>query len=135
MTISMYQVSAPVLMPVADPVAQAEVQTLAMRVRQLESEVDFARRQPPAMMDYAAMPPPPVQYAADLMPQQSYGCDQAWNGCGNWLGFGSYPVGVVVLGAPAFHHRPFPGRGFHRSPMMQMRGPTPLRSPGAPRWH
>jgi len=124
---------APVLMPVADPVAQAEVQTLAMRVRQLEAEVDFARRQPPAVMEYAPNPPPPVQYAAEFMPQPGYGCDQAWNGCGNW--FGSYPVGVVVLGAPAFRHRPFPGRGFHRSPMLPMRGQTPARSSFAPRWH
>src|SRR5947207_10540059 len=41
---------APVLMPVADPVAQMEVQRLAMRVRQLESEVDFTRRQQSASM-------------------------------------------------------------------------------------
>ena len=35
--------------PSIDPLAQAEVQVLATRVRQLEYEIDFAKRQAPAV--------------------------------------------------------------------------------------
>jgi hypothetical protein len=123
-------VPAPVVSsPMAESAAQAEVQFLAQRVRQLEYEVDFARRQPPPPpMDYTSYPPPPaMQYAVDTAPQQqAYGCDPSWFGCSGW-GFGGYPVGVVVLNAPNFR-RPIPGRGFHRMPMQM-----PVRARGDPR--
>jgi hypothetical protein len=114
--------------PVADPSAQADVQFLAQRVRQLEYEVESSKRQAPPMMNYAPMPPPPpvMQYAADPEPQVSYGCDQAWNGCNGLWGFGGYPVGIVVLNTPKFR-RPFPAHGFHRSPMQM-----PVRGRGGP---
>jgi hypothetical protein len=128
---------APPSVVVAAAPPQPEIQFLADRVRQLEYEVDFARRQGPPPMQYASLPPPPVmQYAPDPEPPvTSYGCDQAWNGwngCLNGWGFGSYPVGVVVLTAPNFHHRPFPGRGFHRSPMVKTQMQMPVRSRGTP---
>lgn len=100
---------APPPMPVADPLAQAEVQTLAMRVRQLEYEVDFARRQAPAPFEYSSFPPPPMmQYPAEPPLQPNYGCDPSWFGCSGF-GFGGYPAGVVVLAAPNFR-RHFPIR-------------------------
>ena len=119
----------PASVPAAVP--QPEIQFLAERVRQLEYEVEFARRQPPHPMQYAFMPPPPImQYAPEPEPQPSYGCDPAWNGCWNgWAngwGFGSYPVGVVVLGSQDFH-RPFAGRGFHRQPMPKTQMPRPMQ--------
>jgi hypothetical protein len=92
-------VPAPVVSsPMAESAAQAEVQFLAQRVRQLEYEVDFARRQPPPPppMDYAFYPPPPspaMQYTVDTAPQQqAYGCDPSWFGCSGWSR--RIPVGV-----------------------------------------
>jgi hypothetical protein len=115
--------------PMVDPAAQAEVQFLAQRVRQLEYEVDYARRTPPPPMDYAAYPPPPMQYVADAgPPPATYGCDPSWYGCSGW-GLGGYPVGVVVLNAQNFR-RPMPGRSFHRLPMQM-----PVRARGDPRRH
>lgn len=126
---------------------QADVQILAERIRQLEYEVEFARRQPPPPVQYVPVPSQPMmQYATEPEPQPTYGwCDQAWNGCwnswGNGWGFGAYPVGVVVLSSPNFH-RPFGGRGFHRQPMpkaqmpmhMEMHAQAPLYTRGnAPR--
>jgi hypothetical protein len=113
--------------PMIDPAAQAEVQFLAQRVRQLEYEVEFARRSPPPPMDYAAYsPPPPMQYMVDTAPPPAnYGCDPSWYGCSGW-GLGGYPVGIVVLNSPNFR-RPQPGRGFHRSPMQ-----LPVRGRGDP---
>ena len=109
---------APVLMPVVDPLAQAEVQTLATRVRQLEYEVDFARRQAAAPFDYASLPPPPVmQYAPEPQVQPNYGCDPSWFGCSGFA-YGGYPASVVVLAAPNFR-RHFPIRNNHHPIAMQ----------------
>ena len=118
---------------------QADVQFLAERIRQLEYEVQSARRQPTSYpMEYAPMPPPPVvQYAAEPAEQPSYpsyGCNPEWYGCWsgwNGFGFGGYPV--VVLSTPGFH-RPFAGRGFHRSPMLKTPMPVqmPVRGRGGP---
>lgn len=115
--------------PMAEAAAQADVQFLAQRVRQLEYEVEFARRVPPLPpTEYAAYPSaPPMQYTYDAAPPpQNYGCDPSWYGCSGW-GLGGYPMGVVVLSTPNFR-RPMPGRGFHRSPMQM-----PVRSRGDPR--
>jgi len=110
-----------------DPAAQAEVQFLAQRVRQLEFEVELARRAPPPM-DYAAYsPPPPMQYMVDTgPPQANYGCDPSWLGCSGW-GLGGYPAGIVILNSPGFR-RPMPGRGFHHRSPMQL----PVRGRGGP---
>jgi hypothetical protein len=112
--------------PMIDPAAQAEVQFLAQKVRQLEFEVELARRAPPPM-DYAAYPPPPpMQYMVDTgPPQANYGCDPSWLGCSGW-GLG-YPAGIVVLNSPGFR-RPMPGRGFHHRSPMQL----PVRGRGGP---
>ena len=121
-----------------DASAQADVQALSERVRQLEREIDFARRAPPPM-SYAAAPAPPVvqypdvqySYAMQPPPQPSYGCDPSWIGCGGfgYLGWPyGYPASVVVVRAPRFH-RGDAFHGMHRNPMPAMR-PPPGRAPG-----
>jgi Domain of unknown function (DUF4124) len=113
---------------VASTAPSQEVQFLADRVRQLEYEVELARRQAPPAIEYVPMPmPPAMQYGPDVAPQPGIGCDSSWNGCWNGLGFGAYPVGVVVLGAPNFR-RPAPSRGGHRFAMQ----PT-MHTPGRPK--
>jgi hypothetical protein len=111
-----------------DPLAQAEVQVLATRVRQLEYEIDLAKRQAPAV-EYVPVPmPATMQYGMEPPPVQSnYGCDPSWFGCGAWA-FGGYPAGVVVLAAPNFR-RPFPHRRNHQ---VALQGP--VRGRGAPPW-
>jgi hypothetical protein len=116
----------------------AEVQVLAERVRQLQAEVDSAKRQaPPPSPDYravsmpAAMPydmnfaPPPVQYAAGVAPP-SYGCDVTWSDCGLGWGTGFYPANVVFVRTPSFR-RFYPVRGGNHFP-----APPPMRGPGGP---
>lgn len=117
---------APAPVPTIDPLAQAEVQTLAMRVRQLEYEADVARRQAPPMVEYVPVPmPTTMQYGIEPPLQASYGCDPSWIGCGGWA-FGGYPAGVVVLAAPNFR-RPFPHRRNH-----QVAFQGPARGRGGP---
>ena len=104
-----------------DDTRQAEVLALAERVRQLEDEVEHAKRQAPPQVEYRAIPappsmqyaPPPVQYAVDVAPP-STGCDLAWMDCALWWGPGIYPATVVVLRAPNFHrfHPVHGGRHF-----------------------
>jgi hypothetical protein len=108
--------SAPATVAREDAARQAEAQALAARVRQLEDEVDMARRQVPPAMEYRALPPPPpliqyviepapplVQYATiNMGPPANPGCDPSWMGCGPWWFPGFYPASVVVLGAPNF---------------------------------
>jgi hypothetical protein len=116
--------SVPAPVPNIDPLAQAEVQILAMRVRQLEYEVDFAKRHAPAV-EYVPVPMPTMQYGIEPPPQSNYGCDPSWFGCGAWA-FGGYPAGVVILGAPNFR-RPFPHRRNHQ---VALQGP--VRGRGGP---
>jgi len=112
--------------PPPDAAPPIEFQTLALRVRQLEYEVELARRQPPPM-DFAAYAPPPVQYAPPMMqyseapPQPSYGCDAAWNGCFGAWGLG-YPATVVVLEPPG-SRRHGPIRRPHAFGMQRTMGP------------
>jgi len=119
-----------------DPPAPTDVQVLAERVRQLEQEVDLARRQgPPPPMAYPVVQAPPVvqyppsvQYQVVEMPQPqyasyapapaNYGWNSGWNSgcdptswdCGNWWAPGFYWPPVIVVSAPNFH-RPFAPRG------------------------
>jgi hypothetical protein len=107
-----------------DAARQAEVQALAERVRQLQDEVDRARRQVPMQADYRAIPPPvvpyqvepappPAQYAADVAPSTTIGCDLAWMGCG--LGWGQVisPASFVVLRTTGFRHFSMVHGGHH----------------------
>ena len=117
----------------------AEVQALAERVRQLEDEVEFARRPMPPPVDYRAIPAPPVvqyfvnaapqptQYPVDMAPPASYGCDPTWMGCGLWWSPGFYPPSIVVVPAANFRRFP-PGRGGHHFAVQQ-----PVRAPGGMR--
>src|SRR5215471_6583639 len=82
---------------------QQDVQVLSDRVRQLELEVELARRQAPAVAPtiiYANVPAqqPPAQYSYAPEPAPSYGygygyggygCDPSWFGCG--FGYGYAP--------------------------------------------
>jgi hypothetical protein len=120
---------------------QAEVEALAQRVRELEDDVELARRQAPPPVDYRAIPPPPViQYFVVSPPAQyapnpavpanngwNNGCDPAWTDCGLWGYSGFYPTSVIVLRAPNFRHL-HPGRGGHRPPMQPQ-----VRAPGTSR--
>jgi hypothetical protein len=116
---------------------QAEVEALAQRVRELEDDVELARRQAPPPVDYRAIPPPPViqylvlpppaQYALNPALPANTGCDPAWTDCGPWGFSGIYPTSVVVLRASNFRHF-HPGRGGHRFPVQpQMRAPGTFR--------
>lgn len=136
-----HETARPVPPPAAPPEGSPvpiEVQTLALRVRQLEYEVELAKRQPPPpAIDYAAYSPPmqyaspPMDYSVDAGPQTNYGCDQAWNGCFGTWGFG-YPATVVVLGSSGFR-RPGPIRRPHPYGMQKTTG-APWGGPtaGAP---
>ena len=125
-----------------DAARRAEVQALADRVRQLEDEVELAKRQPPPPMDYRAalapppypypseIAPPPPQYGVNVAPPASYGCDVTWINCLN--GWGPvYPASVVVLRDPRYRrfHPGQPGRHANpRNPPPPHQGPRP---PGA----
>lgn len=121
---------------------EAEVRVLAERVRQLQDEVDFAKRQPP-QVEYRVMPapsPPIIQYismpapqyaAPDPPPVTSNTCGLGWPDCtfGWYPGF--YPVSVAVPRAPHFRRNapaPLPSRG-HIAPWL------PITVPGSGRGH
>ena len=119
---------------------QQDVQALNDRLRQLELEVELARRQTPPTIIYASAPAqqPAVQYsyAPEPAPAPSYGygyggygCDPSWFGCG--FGFAPYWYpGVVVVRTPAFHRHDF-GRGrYPTAAPLPVRGPGPGRPPG-----
>jgi hypothetical protein len=109
---------------VRDAARQAETQALAERVRQLEDEVDLARRQVPPPVDYRPVPLPPVvqyivnaapqltQYAVTEAPPTNTWCDPTWLSCGLAWGPAFYPTAVFVLRAPGFRHSQ-PARGRH----------------------
>jgi hypothetical protein len=132
----------------------AEVQALAERVRQLQAEVDVAKRPAPvlaAMSAPAYVPytgdfaPPPVQYnlinASPVMGGgggPGGGCYSGWPDCqfGWYSGFypGYYPVSVVVPRDRHFHRDHLPAH-----PTPYMRGPVapwaPMPAPGSGRRH
>lgn len=117
-----------------DAAHQGEVQALAERVRQLEDEVELARRQAPPQAEYRSTPappvvqyivmPPPPQYAVNPAPSVNPGCDPAGFECGLWGIPGIYPTSVVVLRAPNFR-RFHSGRGGH-----PFTAQPPMRTPG-----
>lgn len=132
------QKSAPRIDAARDAAHDAEMQALEERVRQLQDEVELAKRPVPAQAEYRPMPtampygadlaPAPAQYADDSAPAAYAGCDPTWAGCGSWWGPGFYPASVIVLRAPSFRRiRPIRGErhvvahqpmrmsgGFHR---------------------
>jgi len=116
-----------------DAARQAETQALAERVRQLEDEVDLARRSAPPPVDYRPVPlppvvqyivnttPPPTQYAVSETPQPSSWCDPTWLNCGLAWAPAFYPASVFVLREPSFRHfQSMPG-GHHASVHPPMR--------------
>lgn len=108
---------------------QAELQALSERVRQLESEIDVARRPvPPPQVVYVPVPTPtPLQYPVEMAPSESGACDPSWASCWGWWGSGFYPASVVVVRAPNFHRFPSGHRG-HGIPVQRpVRGPRGFR--------
>ena len=90
--------------PARDALREAEVQVLAERVRQLQYEVELAKRPVPQQVEYRVVPPPPIiqyfsppeaQYAAAAPPVYS-GCDFGFD-CGFGWGSGFYPANFVAL--------------------------------------
>jgi hypothetical protein len=134
--------------PAAGDDAAPDATALAQRVRQLEREVELARRPVPPPADYAPTPAyapmpaaptiqysvqyiveapqAPMQYAANDYPPANYppaynnGCDSTWANCGFGWNPGFYPSGVVVLQQPNFRRgRPSPhGRPTHAAPVL-----------------
>jgi Domain of unknown function (DUF4124) len=124
--ISVVQESPPRPPPRADPDRDAareqEVQVLADRVRQLEFEAEFARRQtPPTAVYQAALPPVQYsQYPPDYGPPPTGpGCDPSWAGCGGWWGSYGYPTAFVVLQPFNFRR----DRPVHGNPKIPVRRP------------
>ncbi len=117
---------------------QAEVQALADRVRQLQDEVDAARRQPPVQIDYNIVAAPPqMAYAGEWAPPEpayappapvASGCDPSWYGCAfGWPGV--YGTSVVVVNGSR-PHRFFPGKGGGR----RFFGPPHVQPQPHPPW-
>jgi hypothetical protein len=120
--ISVVQESPPRIAPPADAASEAarqlEVQALSERVRQLEYEAEFARRQAPPAPVYQAVPAVQYsQYPPDYGPAASSGCDPSWAGCGGWWGSYGYPI--VVVQSPNFRR----GRPVHGGPHSPVRRP------------
>ena len=112
-----------------EAVRQAELQALSDRVRQLENEVEVARRTvpPPSIAYIPVAAPAPVQYQSELAPAPSGWCDPTWASCWGLWGSGFYPASVVVVRGHNFHHFP---RGHDRpgSPVQRpVRGPPAFR--------
>jgi len=117
-----------------DAAHEGEVQALAERVRQLEDEVELARRQAPPQAEYRSAPAPSIlqyivvaplpQYDINPAPSVNTGCDPARIECGLWGFPGIYPASVVVLRAPNFR-RFHSGRGGHPFSVQ-----PPMRAPG-----
>jgi hypothetical protein len=135
------KVVAPRVEPPSEALRDAEVRLLAERVRQLQDEVDNAKRPAPRDVEYRMIPAPPappviqyiqappVQYAA---PQPAYDtCGFGFDSldCGFGWGSGFYPANFIVLNSGPFR-RGFPGRGDNaigpRPPM-----PMPIHGGGA----
>ncbi len=110
--------------PPVDVVNQPEVQALSDRVRQLEYEAEFARRQPPPAPAYPSFPP--VQYSQYPADATSLDCDPSWAaGCGGgwpngagWWPYG-YPAAIFVLQQPNFRR----SRPIHGKPNFPVRPP------------
>jgi hypothetical protein len=103
----------------ADEESQAQVRTLTERVRQLEWQVEQARRDasPPVVYQSAAYPPPP-RTACD---PDTFDCDLSW-------GPVFYVGGVVPRSHREHHFEPFRGKHHFAPPP-----PTRLVTTSAPR--
>jgi Domain of unknown function (DUF4124) len=133
-----------------DALREAEVRLLAERVRQLQSEVEVARRPAPPQIEYRPIPTPvyvpypvevaaPPQYVVPTTPTMYAGCSFGWPDCGAGWYPGIYPVNVVVTRPPHFRGdhpgnrrdppgRESPGPG-HIAPWL------PISTPGGGRGH
>ncbi len=135
--------------PARDALREAEVRVLAERVRQLQDEVELAKRPAPQMVEYRMVPAPPViqyiqappaQYA--MAPQPVYGgCDFDYFDCGLGWSSGFYP-GTYVVVSPMPYRRGRPGRGDNPiGPRPPIHGGghiapwLPIVGPGAGRGH
>jgi hypothetical protein len=121
--ISVVQESPPRIAPRADAdrdvARELEVQALADRVRQLEYEAEFARRQTPPATVYQGVPAVQYsQYPADYAPTTSSRCDPSWAGCASWWGPYGYPA-IVVVQQPNFRR----SRPIHGGPSLPVRRP------------
>ena len=125
---------------------EAEVRLLAERVRQLQNDVELAKRPAPPPVEYRAVQPAPVappiiqyitleapQYPAAAPQPANTGCNYGWPDCtfGWYPGF--YPVGYPVSVFPRERH-------FRRDkpvPTPHSRGPvapwSPIPVPGSGR--
>jgi len=125
--------------PARDTTRLAEMRALAERVRQLEDEVESARRQVPPPVDSRVVPMPPMvqyvvnpapalaQYPVVEAPPTNNWCDPTWLGCGLAWGPAFYPASVFVLRAPNFRHfQTVPGR-HHVAVHPPMRRPNGVR--------
>ena len=134
--------------PARDALREAEVQVLAERVRQLQYEVELAKRPVPQQVEYRVVPPPPIiqyfsppeaQYAAAAPPVYS-GCDFGFD-CGFGWGSGFYPANFVALGSVPYRRgHPIRGNGpFVPRPHVPGGGHTapwsPIVAPGAGHGH
>ena len=103
---------------------RADTLALEARVRQLEEEVEAAKRPPAPQVVYPPIPaPPPMQYRFDQVPPVQYsvysappayvgtaGCDVSWMDCGLGWYPNLYSTGVVFVRAPSFRRFPRPIR-------------------------
>lgn len=119
---SVMHVDAPKVTAAADSAReafhQAEVAALAERVRQLQDEVEAARRPPAPQPRYRAVAQPPAPYAGGdggpdalpyayaASPASAPVCDPSWADCAPFWG-PVFPTSVIVLRAPAFHRFSF----------------------------
>jgi hypothetical protein len=109
----------------ADAARHAELQALAERVRHLEYEAEFSRRQLQSVADYAASVAAPVpQYVVAAPQAAANDCDPTWMQCGAWWAPGVSPTIFVVASPSGFRRHP-PLRGGHRIGMQ-----TAVRAPG-----
>src|SRR5512132_4078953 len=98
---------------------QAEVQALADRVRQLETEVQVARRPvvaAPAPVTYVPVPTPVIMPLEPEPAPAARGCDPSWFGCWAW-GSSWFPSVIVVPNGNNPSHRVEPGHRTHRGPV------------------
>jgi hypothetical protein len=131
---------------VRESLREAEVRALAERVRQLQNEVEAAKRTVPQQVEYRVppapqiiqyFPPPEPQYAA--APPVYGGCDFGFD-CGFGWGSGFYPGGYVVVGS-VHNRRGHPGRGGGPVPKPHFPGGghtapwSPIQLPGTGRGH
>lgn len=127
----------------------AEVQALAERVRQLQGDVEAARRQPPPTVVVAPVITPPSYAGEWSAPPPSYsyapqpaaygyapgiGCDPSWGNTYGNCGYGFYPGGYTTLVVVRPNHRRpfFSGHGVRPvvpSPVVGV-PPPPPQNPG-----